>query len=215
MTIGSRVWSSTVSRWSVSSTGGVTLLVLAIAFAMLCNAACGADAQQMTIGSGTTTDDMIAKSMALAMAASAERRQAMQPRVLHALMRQLQQLVRAAPTADKRVIAEAVSPRRLFDFVTDPSLLITILHSLEVAYWTFPFGFLLMPVINFFRVPNKRNGKDLLTMMTQHQRPRSMRRRRHTDAADGADADANAALSGRLRHIQATLHRALLSQHAY
>ena len=52
---------------------------------------------------------------------------------------------------------ESLSPKRFFDFITDPSLLITILHSLEVAYWTFPFGFLLKPIINFFRVPNRRS----------------------------------------------------------
>lgn len=52
---------------------------------------------------------------------------------------------------------ESLSPKRFFDFITDPSLLITVLHSLEVAYWTFPFGFLLKPVINFFRVPNRRS----------------------------------------------------------
>lgn len=52
---------------------------------------------------------------------------------------------------------QAISPRRLFDFITDPSLLITVLHSLEVAYWTFPLGFVLTPVINFFRVPNRRS----------------------------------------------------------
>lgn len=50
-----------------------------------------------------------------------------------------------------------VQPRRLFDFITDPSLLITVLHSLEVAYWTFPLGFALSPIINFFRVPNRRS----------------------------------------------------------
>lgn len=51
----------------------------------------------------------------------------------------------------------AIQPRRLFDFITDPSLLITVLHSLEVAYWTFPMGFALSPIINFFRVPNRRS----------------------------------------------------------
>jgi len=71
----------------------------------------------------------------------------------------LYQALTGSSKADKRIISEQVSPRRLFDFVTDPSLIITILHSLEVAYWTFPFGFLLMPVINFFRVPNKRSAK--------------------------------------------------------
>lgn len=59
--------------------------------------------------------------------------------------------------ADERRSLEQLSPKRFFDFLTDPSLLITILHSLEVAYWTFPFGFVLTPVINFFRVPNRRS----------------------------------------------------------
>jgi len=53
---------------------------------------------------------------------------------------------------------ESLSPKRFFDFITDPSLLITVLHSLEVAYWTFPFGFVLSPIINFFRVPNRRRS---------------------------------------------------------
>lgn len=56
---------------------------------------------------------------------------------------------------------ESLSPKRFFDFLTDPSLLITVLHSLEVAYWTFPFGFILTPVINFFRVPNRRRSLQL------------------------------------------------------
>jgi hypothetical protein len=56
---------------------------------------------------------------------------------------------------------ESLSPKRFFDFLTDPSLLITVLHSLEVAYWTFPFGFILTPVINFFRVPNRRRSLEL------------------------------------------------------
>ena len=56
-----------------------------------------------------------------------------------------------------RTSLEQLSPKRFFDFLTDPSLLITVLHSLEVAYWTFPFGFVLTPVINFFRVPNRRS----------------------------------------------------------
>lgn len=42
------------------------------------------------------------------------------------------------------------------DFLADPSMFVTILHSLEVAYWSLPFGFVLMPIINFFRVPNRR-----------------------------------------------------------
>lgn len=62
---------------------------------------------------------------------------------------------RPGPAA--RTSLEQLSPKRFFDFLTDPSLLITVLHSLEVAYWTFPFGFVLTPVINFFRVPNRRS----------------------------------------------------------
>lgn len=58
---------------------------------------------------------------------------------------------------EPRTSLEQLSPKRFFDFLTDPSLLITVLHSLEVAYWTFPFGFVLTPVINFFRVPNRRS----------------------------------------------------------
>lgn len=42
------------------------------------------------------------------------------------------------------------------DFLADPSLLVTILHSLEIAYWSLPLGFVLMPIINFFRIPNRR-----------------------------------------------------------
>lgn len=61
------------------------------------------------------------------------------------------------PLPAERRQLESLSPKRFFDFITDPSLLITVLHSLEVAYWTFPFGFLLKPVINFFRVPNRRS----------------------------------------------------------
>ena len=60
---------------------------------------------------------------------------------------------------NQRRQADAVSPRFIFDFLTDPSLVVTILHTLEVAYWTLPLGFLLMPIINFFRVPNRRNGR--------------------------------------------------------
>lgn len=59
---------------------------------------------------------------------------------------------------EARTSLEQLSPKRFFDFLTDPSLLITVLHSLEVAYWTFPFGFILTPVINFFRVPNRRSS---------------------------------------------------------
>ena len=52
----------------------------------------------------------------------------------------------------------AQSRQSPLDFLTDPSLLVTILHSLEVAYWSTPLGFVLMPIINFFRVPNKRSS---------------------------------------------------------
>lgn len=41
-------------------------------------------------------------------------------------------------------------------FVTDPALLVTILHSLEVAYWTLPFGVIFKPIMNLFRMPNRR-----------------------------------------------------------
>lgn len=68
-----------------------------------------------------------------------------------------QVLVARRSEAEARNSLEQLSPKRFFDFLTDPSLLITVLHSLEVAYWTFPFGFILTPVINFFRVPNKRS----------------------------------------------------------
>ena len=54
---------------------------------------------------------------------------------------------------------DRASARGMFDFMTDPSLVVTILHTLEVAYWTLPMGFLLMPIINFFRVPNRRSGR--------------------------------------------------------
>jgi len=63
--------------------------------------------------------------------------------------------------ADAMPSLESLSPKRFFDFITDPSLLITVLHSLEVAYWTFPFGFILTPVINFFRVPNRKRSLEV------------------------------------------------------
>ena len=46
-------------------------------------------------------------------------------------------------------------------FVTDPALLVTILHSLEVAYWTLPFGMVVKPIINLFRIPNRRMDHDV------------------------------------------------------
>lgn len=54
-----------------------------------------------------------------------------------------------------RINQPKASPRQL-DFLADPSLLVTILHSLEIAYWSLPLGFVLMPLINFFRIPNRR-----------------------------------------------------------
>lgn len=51
---------------------------------------------------------------------------------------------------------DAIQPRMFFDMFSDPSLIVTILYTLEVAYWTLPLGYLLMPLINFFRVPNRR-----------------------------------------------------------
>lgn len=49
--------------------------------------------------------------------------------------------------------------RLTLDFMLDPSLFVSILHTFEVAYWTMPFGFLLMPILNIFRVPNKRSAR--------------------------------------------------------
>ena len=51
---------------------------------------------------------------------------------------------------------DKIEKRSITAFVTDPALLVTILHSLEVAYWTLPFGFILTPIINLFRMPNRR-----------------------------------------------------------
>lgn len=51
---------------------------------------------------------------------------------------------------------QTASPRLTLDFLADPALFVSILHTLEVAYWSMPLGFLLMPIINFFRMPNKR-----------------------------------------------------------
>lgn len=56
---------------------------------------------------------------------------------------------------------DKIEPRGLTAFVTDPALLVTILHSLEIAYWTLPFGFILTPIINLFRMPNRRLGRDI------------------------------------------------------
>jgi len=53
-----------------------------------------------------------------------------------------------------------IKPRSITAFVTDPALLVTILHSLEIAYWTMPFGFILTPIINLFRMPNRRMDED-------------------------------------------------------
>lgn len=53
---------------------------------------------------------------------------------------------------------DSIQPRSsITAFVTDPALLVTILHSLEVAYWTLPFGFIMKPIINLFRMPNRRS----------------------------------------------------------
>ncbi|KAF7491062.1 hypothetical protein SSS_08334 [Sarcoptes scabiei] len=76
-----------------------------------------------------------------------------------------------------RARIDKIEPRsglsRITAFVTDPALLVTILHSLEVAYWTMPLGFLLNPLINLFRIPNRRmdlnsqsiNSKTLLNII--------------------------------------------------
>lgn len=49
--------------------------------------------------------------------------------------------------------------QEIFGFLSDPSLIVTLLYTLEIAYWTLPLGFFLTPFINFFRVPNRRNGR--------------------------------------------------------
>jgi hypothetical protein len=67
----------------------------------------------------------------------------------------LKRRMSASPSTDRRSVAES---RMFFDFLLDPSMMVTILHSLEMAYWSLPFGFLLMPLINFFRVPNRRRS---------------------------------------------------------
>lgn len=69
---------------------------------------------------------------------------------------------------------DKIEKRSITAFVTDPALLVTILHSLEVAYWTLPFGFILTPIINLFRMPNRRrigvrNEEDNLEMQQFYQ----------------------------------------------
>lgn len=54
------------------------------------------------------------------------------------------------------------------DFLGDPALLVTILHSLEIAYWSLPFGFVLSPIINFFRIPNRRRSEADYTRPINH-----------------------------------------------
>lgn len=55
--------------------------------------------------------------------------------------------------------SDGPEPRLTLDFMLDPSLFVSILHTFEVAYWTLPFGFLLMPILNIFRVPNRRSAR--------------------------------------------------------
>ena len=54
---------------------------------------------------------------------------------------------------------DPIEPRILLDFLADPSIFVTMLSSLEQMYMTFPFGFLLKPIVNFFRVPNRRRKR--------------------------------------------------------
>ena len=64
----------------------------------------------------------------------------------------LNQLLRLLPRPRDKIQARS----SLIPFLTDPALLVTILHSLEIAYWTLPFGFILSPIMNLFRIPNRR-----------------------------------------------------------
>lgn len=56
-----------------------------------------------------------------------------------------------------------LEPRVLLDFIADPAVFVTMLNHLEQMYLTFPFpfGILLKPIVNFFRVPNKRRRRSL------------------------------------------------------
>lgn len=54
---------------------------------------------------------------------------------------------------------DRIESRVLLDFLADPSIFVTMLSSLEQMYMTFPFGFLLKPIVNFFRVPNRRRKR--------------------------------------------------------
>ena len=56
---------------------------------------------------------------------------------------------------------ESLEPRILLDFIADPSIFVTMLSLLEQMYLTVPFGFLLKPVVNFFRVPNRRRKRSM------------------------------------------------------
>lgn len=61
----------------------------------------------------------------------------------------------------KRLVSrpDRIESRVLLDFLADPSIFVTMLSSLEQMYMTFPFGFLLKPIVNFFRVPNRRRKR--------------------------------------------------------
>lgn len=78
-------------------------------------------------------------------------------------------LLDAAPIGDQlKILRNLLPPKQdkiearntITAFITDPSLLVTILHSLEIAYWTLPFGFILTPIMNIFRMPNRRRNDD-------------------------------------------------------
>jgi len=57
--------------------------------------------------------------------------------------------------------------RQLLDFFADPSLVVSILHTLEVAYWTLPFGFILTPLLNLLRMPNRRSSRNRKSISRQ------------------------------------------------
>lgn len=57
-----------------------------------------------------------------------------------------------------------LEPRILLDFITDPSVFVTMLNQLEQMYLAFPFplAIILKPFINFFRIPNRRRRRSLI-----------------------------------------------------
>ena len=59
---------------------------------------------------------------------------------------------------------DQLEARLFLDFIADPSIFVTMLNSLEQMYLTLPFGWLLKPIVNFFRIPNRRRKRSSLTL---------------------------------------------------